>query len=76
MRVLIKIIVTIVFFIAFIFLYGFVNTYRQQKGYYTAGPIGAIIVAGLFLGLFMIWSYKGSKKENDETHDKYKLDKE
>jgi uncharacterized membrane protein YjfL (UPF0719 family) len=76
MRVIAKIVVTIVFLIAFVFLYGVINTHRQQQGYHTAGPIGSIIVVGLFLGLFMIWSYKGSKKGDGETVDKHKLDKE
>jgi len=76
MRILIKITVTIIFLVVFIFLYGVVNTYRQQQGFHTAGPIGSFIVLGLFVGLFVIWKYIPSKKEKDEIVNKHKLDKD
>lgn len=75
MRIIGKLLITIIFFIVFLGLFGVINTHRQNQGFHTAGPLGSIVTIAMVIGIIMIWMYKPSEKKKDETDDNHKLDK-
>lgn len=68
MKIIVKIVLTIIAIVVATFLIGALNS---ATGSDSPGVLGLVIGAGLIGGLIAIWRYKPKEEENDQ----YKLDK-
>lgn len=73
MRIVIKIILTLV---AFIIATLFIGVLNSTTGNSSPGILGLVLGAGLIAGIVAIWKYNPENKpESEDKIDKYKLDK-
>lgn len=72
MRIILKIILTIVAFIIATFLIGVI---KDASGRETPGALGLVIGAGLVAGIVAIWKYNPDKENQQNNIDKHQLDK-
>ena len=72
MRVILKVVLTIVAFFIAAFFIGII---KDSSGSQSSGVLGLVIGAGLLAGVVAIWKYNPDKNENSNISDNHQLDK-